>query len=74
MNIIRKLSVGSDYKNAMHYIVGQKVLRGTSLIFQIIENKEKERYYIWIKREDEIIEWKYFNFNMPVAVENNIDF
>ena len=33
MTLIRKISVGSNYKDAMHYIVGQEVL-GRSLCYK----------------------------------------
>jgi len=29
---VRKISIGADYKNAMHYVVGQKVLGDTNEI------------------------------------------
>lgn len=73
MNIIRKLSIGDDYKNAMHYIVNQKVF-GESTIFEILKDSEKEEYIIWIKQGSEILKWKSFNFNMPISVEYNINF
>ena len=44
---IRKISIGSDYKeNAMHYIVGQDVLGGNYKI-HLIQSKETS-YKIWI--------------------------
>lgn len=74
MNIIRKLSVGSDYKNAMHYIVGQPVLRGSSSIYEIMKSDKEKQYHIYIKTNVEITRWKGFNFNMPLSIEYDINF
>ena len=46
MKIIRKITVGKDYKeNAMHYAVGQDVYGGHT-ICDIIEEKDKYSIYI----------------------------
>jgi hypothetical protein len=46
--LIRKISVGKDYKdNAMHYSVGQEVYGG-HIICDIIE--EKDKYSIYIRK------------------------
>jgi hypothetical protein len=75
MELIRKISVGADYKNgAMHYIVGQEVLNGTHKISCIRQNNDTEEFEIWVERDDEVKKWKKFNRNMPVSTENNIDF
>ena len=47
-NLIRKISIGKDYKNeAMHYSVGQEVYGGHT-ICDIIE--EDEKFSIYIKK------------------------
>ena len=47
--LIRKISVGKDYKNdAMHYSVGQEVYGGHT-ICDIIE--EDDKYSIYIKKK-----------------------
>ena len=49
-NVIRKISIGSDYKNdAMHYSVGQEVYGGHT-ICDIIGNKVDGEYLIYIKK------------------------
>jgi hypothetical protein len=74
MELIRKISIGSDYKNgAMHYIVGQDVLNGTHKIHHIGRDNATGNLEIWIERDDEVKKWKSFE-NMPVSTENNIDF
>ena len=46
--LIRKITVGKDYKNdAMHYAVGQEVYGGHT-ICDIVEDKDK--YSIYIKK------------------------
>ena len=40
-NIIRKISVGADYKNdAMHYSVGQEVYGGHIISHILLEDKD----------------------------------
>ena len=49
MHLIRKISIGRDYKNdAMHYSVGQEVYGG-HIIDSIIE--EDDKYSIYINKE-----------------------
>jgi hypothetical protein len=70
MNYIRKISVGADYKNAMHYIVGQEVLGGSYTIAEI--NNEVDSYSIWVKKGNEILKWKEIS-NAPIAIEYNLN-
>lgn len=70
MNYIRKISVGADYKNAMHYIVGQQVLGGNYEIAEI--NHEVDSYSIWVKQDGEILKWKEI-MNTPVVIEYNLN-
>ena len=72
MKLIRKISIGPDYKNnAMHYSVGQEVYGGHT-----IENiSEKDGCYeIMISKDDEVMPWKTINSNMAVTVEYNLDY
>lgn len=72
MNLIRKISIGKDYKvDAMHYSVGQEVYGG-HVIHNIVE--EEEKYSIYIEKNKEIILWKDFNKNMGISVEYNLDY
>jgi hypothetical protein len=71
---IRKISIGSDYKNAMHYVVGQKVLGDTNEIHLIkIDKSGSIRIYI-INKKQEVVLWKEFNDTIPISIEFNIDF
>ena len=75
MSIIRKISIGSDYKSSsMHYIHGQEVLNGNYSIHLIQHDNNSSSYNIWIEKNGEILLWKQFNHNMPVSLEYNIDF
>ena len=72
MSLVRKISIGRDYKNdAMHYSVGQEVYGGL-IIDNIIE--EENKYSIYIKKNNELILWKDFNKNMAIAVEYNLEY
>ena len=71
-NIIRKITIGKDYKNdSMHYAVGQEVYGGHK-ICDIIE--EEDKYCIYIKKEDVVIPWKDFNKNMAISIEYNLEY
>lgn len=70
MQVIRKISVGKDYKNdAMHYSVGQEVYGGHTIV-NILE--EEQKYSIYIQKGDEVMPWKDFNKNMAVSVEYDL--
>tara|TARA_R100000234_G_C4980067_1_gene170366 strand:- start:213 stop:431 length:219 start_codon:yes stop_codon:yes gene_type:complete len=72
MHLIRKISIGKDYKNeAMHYSVEQEVYGGHT-IDSIIE--EDEKYSIFIKKGNDILPWKDFNKNMAIAIEYNLEY
>ena len=73
---IRKISIGPDYKNnAMHYIVGQKILNDSNEIHVIKRdlNTMSIKIYI-INKKREIVLWKEFNRTIPISIEFNIDF
>ena len=70
--LIRKISVGTDYKNeAMHYSVGQEVYGGHK-ICDILE--DDGGYKIYITKNKEVLTWKFFNSNIAVSVEYNLDY
>ena len=72
-SVIRKISIGSDYKNeAMHYAVGQQVYGG-HMISDILEPEQGE-YMIYIKKNNEILPWKKFNSNMAIAIEFDLEY
>ena len=72
MNLIRKISIGRDYKtDAMHYSTGQEVFGGHTIV-EIIE--EDDSYNIFIEKNEEVLPWKTFNKNMAIAVEYNLQY
>jgi|TARA_R110000744_G_scaffold190980_3_gene310218 hypothetical protein len=72
---IRKISVGPDYKDAMHYVVGQDVLRGAYKVHLIKLYDKDMSYKIWISNDaGEVVCWKGFNSTIPISIEYNIDF
>ena len=71
-NIIRKITIGKDYKNdSMHYAVDQEVYGGHK-ICDIIE--EEDKYCIYIRKGNVVIPWKDFNKNMAISVEYNLEY
>jgi hypothetical protein len=71
MSYIRKISVGTDYKNAMHYIVGQSVMGGTYIISEIVS--DNEGYGVWIRNDQgESVQWKFFD-KIPCVIEFDLD-
>lgn len=71
--IIRKISIGSDYKNSMNYVVGQKVINDQYSIHEIRQLADGVEVWV-ISIDNEIVKWKSFNSTMPVSVEYNINF
>ena len=73
MSLVRKISIGRDYKNdAMHYAVGQEVYGGHT-ICDIVENAKISFLFI-LKKVNEVLPWKDFNKNMAIAVEYNLEY
>ncbi len=71
---VRKISIGADYKNAMHYVVGQKVLGDTNEIHLIRRDQSGSiRIYI-VNKKQEIVLWKELTDTIPISIEFNIDF
>jgi hypothetical protein len=71
---IRKISIGSDYKNdAMHYSIHQEVYGGHK-ISHILFEEEDGSYNIFIKKGDEVMPWKKFNNTMAIAIEYDLEY
>ncbi len=72
--IIRKISIGSDYKNdVMHYSIGQNVYGGHT-ITNIVLNDNDSSYSIFIEKDNEVLPWKNFNKNMSISVEYDLEY
>lgn len=72
MKHIRKISVGANYKDAMHYVIDQQIMSGDWSIHAI--TKDDDGYSVWIQQQNEIKKWKHFNINMPITVEFNVHY
>ena len=73
-SVIRKISIGSDYKtDAMHQSLGQSVYGGHT-ISHILSDKTDNSYNIYIKKKDEVLPWKKFNCNMAISVEYGLEY
>jgi len=73
MEYIRKVSVGSDYKSSMNYIVGQPVLR-TYTIHVIRKSKDGEIQVYIENKKSEVFLWKSFSIAMPTSLEYNVNY
>ena len=72
--LIRKISIGTDYKNeAMNYSVGQQVYGGHSISNILLDQKDNS-YNIYIEKNNETIPWKKFNSNMAISIEYNLEY
>jgi hypothetical protein len=68
--MIRKISIGVDYKDAMHYTVGQ-FMRGQTI--HAIKQVDSKHYEIYITDSDKVtFLWKSI-INVPVVVEYDIE-
>jgi len=73
-NVVRKISIGADYKNdAMHYSVGQEVYGGHTISHMLLEDEDSS-YNIYIKKNNEVLPWKKFNSNMAISIEYDIKY
>tara|TARA_R110000803_G_scaffold101910_1_gene169932 strand:- start:450 stop:677 length:228 start_codon:yes stop_codon:yes gene_type:complete len=72
--VIRKISIGADYKNeAMHYSIGQEVYGGHTIKDILFEDNDQS-YNIFIIKNDELLPWKKFNSNMAISVEYDLKY
>lgn len=78
---IRKVSVGLDLKDAMHFQVGSRVIDKTFEISHIREYPD--RYDVYIEKVEgnssefsvgESVIWKTLQKTLPIMVENSIHF
>lgn len=68
--MIRRISIGPDYKNAMHYSIGQQF--GGNIIEAIVK-VNPNHYEVYFKNSyDEVTKWKDV-VNMPVVIEHDQD-
>lgn len=71
--VIRKLSIGVDYKSAMHYLQSQSVLNDNYII-HLIKITDSGSYQIYIEKNNEVILWKEIGAYVPVIIEYDISF
>ncbi len=71
--LIRKISIGPDYKNAMNYTHGQEVL-DKSYRIHLITQKDDGAVSIFIEKNTEIVLWKSIGSTTPFVLEYNIEF
>ena len=79
MESIRKIWIGPDIKNAFAFSVDQSVKVRTSdgkFRFPTIEHilEEEDGYAIYLNDEGETKLWKFYNKNLPITLESDIEF
>jgi hypothetical protein len=72
--LIRKISIGADYKSSMHYLTGQEILGGKYTIHLISFDEDSQSFKIFVETKKEVYLWKEFNKNMPISIEYNMNF
>jgi hypothetical protein len=79
MTPIRKLSIGTNFKESMNYSVGTEhsiYMKGEvnpiRMAIHSIEETEKH-YVVYIKNEDDVFQWKKIPKNDQTSVEFYID-
>lgn len=76
-NKVRKVSIGPDYKDAMHFTVGQSVLGQSHTIHSIkigMANQMQKQVIVYIQNDsNEVYPWKSF-IGTPFSVEYDIEF
>lgn len=72
-SVIRKVSIGPDYKDAMHFQTGQTVIMGKATIENIIRDPHSLEISVYILSKDEYHLWKSFSKDIPVVIEYDID-
>lgn len=70
-SLIRKITIGIDYKNGMTYSIGQTVWEG-HVIGEIIDKGDK--FVVNISKEGYIKPWKDFYKTMGVSVEYDLSY
>ena len=71
MEHIRKITIGPDYKDGMHYEVGQDVYGGHT-ISNII--RTEEGYDVFIEKDGVEKHWKHCNHNVAITTETNLEY
>lgn len=71
--IVRRVSVGPNFKDAMNYLVGQEVMKGAGVI-ESIRRLESLDVEVWVRKGNEIYLWKTISSAMPITVEYDLNF
>ena len=71
-HLIRKISVGKDYKNdAMHYAVGHEA-SGGHVIPDIVE--EEQKFSTLIQQDTDMLPGKDFNKKIAITCKSNLEY
>jgi hypothetical protein len=75
MSLIRKISIGDNLREAMHYQVGGSIMNKTKKVVDIIKRDKFFDIYV-CDNDDEMVRciWKTFNEGVVSHVEYQTDF
>ena len=71
--IIGKISVGNDYKSAIHYLKGQPVMKDSATIHEILQRPHGIEVWV-LNQNKEVYLWKMFTPTIPISIEYNLNF
>lgn len=72
---IRSIAVGPSFKEAMHFKIGQKLVRGNQTIERIKKNEDTGSIELYVRNDkNEVTLYKEYTKDVPVSIEYNIDF
>lgn len=73
ISVIRKISVGADYKNSMVYLRGQKTFG--DYVIGLIEQTDNGNILVYIvNTNQDVLLWKEFSVNLPIVIEFYIEY
>ena len=74
-SVIRKVSIGLEYKTAMTYMANQAVMGGEYRIALIQKEEISGNIVIYIINDKkEVLLWKEFTQQVPVSIEYVVDY
>lgn len=74
-SVIRKISVGLEYKTGMTYMTGQKILNDKYSIILIQREDVSGNIVVYIQNEEkEVLLWKEFTPQVPINIEYYIEY
>lgn len=74
MNVVRKISVGDNLQQALHYQIGGNVMNKTKRIVDIIKRDKFFDIYVCDDEDNAKFIWKTFSENVVSHIEYQTEF